>query len=157
MKTELLLDLFVHGDPTAQPRQRHAIRKGKGGKQFIQNYTPKDAKVQDWKAMVGYAAAPHLPQIPHAEPLRVSITWYFRRPKKHFIANNPDRPLKSLAPRFMVSKPDRDNLDKAVLDTMTDIGFWHDDAQVAGGELLKLYANPGEHLGAQIKVERYLV
>lgn len=42
---------------------------------------------------------------------------------------------------FPTMKPDRDNMDKLVLDAITDTGrIWKDDAQVIGGRIWKVYA-----------------
>lgn len=40
---------------------------------------------------------------------------------------------------FKITRPDLDNTAKLILDVMTDLGFWNDDAQIASLELTKLY------------------
>jgi len=50
------------------------------------------------------------------------------------------------------TKPDRNNLEKAVEDALTGI-LWRDDCQVCQGPVSKRYARPGEACGAHVTVE----
>ena len=50
-------------------------------------------------------------------------------------------------------KPDRDNLDKVVLDALTGL-LWRDDCQVSDGRLTKMYATGNEEPHVEINVER---
>jgi Holliday junction resolvase RusA-like endonuclease len=59
---------------------------------------------------------------------------YFPRPKSHYGTGRNAGKLKATAPTHNDGKPDRDNLDKAILDAMTGIGFMRDDKQVVAGE-----------------------
>ena len=54
-----------------------------------------------------------------------------------------DPPERPLHPIFHVVRPDRDNLDKIVLDTLIKAAIVADDAQVCAGQPLKLYCTPG--------------
>lgn len=51
------------------------------------------------------------------------------------------------------SKPDLDNLAKAVLDVLTQLGVWRDDAQVVSGSWEKLYHAVGGRSGCHVVVE----
>ena len=51
------------------------------------------------------------------------------------------------------AKPDRDNSDKAVLDILTTIGMWRDDALVYDGRITKFYATKTEAPGCYITIE----
>ena len=51
---------------------------------------------------------------------------------------------------YKTTKPDTDNALKLFKDAMTDLGFWHDDAQVASEITEKFYANI---TGIFVKVE----
>lgn len=52
----------------------------------------------------------------------------------------------------MTAKPDADNLIKAVMDAMTDDGWWHDDALVCALVVTKSYAAKEQPTGAAIRV-----
>lgn len=86
----------------------------------------------------------HRPTSPITGPVNASLCFYFPRPKYHF---KKDGQLKPEAPIRHIVKPDRDNLDKAVLDCLTKCGFWIDDCQVCDGEVKKVY---GEVPGVRI-------
>lgn len=117
------VDSFVFralGEPKGQPRPRAFSR---GGKASV--YDPGTA--EGWKSCVAMACK-DLANRKLAGALRVALTFYMPRPKSHFKANGQ---LKPTAPVFVhTKKPDIDNLEKAVLDAMTQIGVWGDDDQV---------------------------
>ena len=142
---------FVAGDPKAQPRQRHRVIQ-KSGRAFAANYTPGDAPVRTWKDLVALEAEKHLPVSPLTGPLRVSINFLFQRPKSHYRTGRYSQDLKDSAPMFHVSKPDRDNAEKAILDILTQIGFWRDDSQIVAGEVCKYYSPRGRS-GALVTIE----
>lgn len=79
-------------------------------------------------------------------PVYVQINWFMPRPKSHHTSKGA---LKASAPRWHECKPDADNLEKAVLDALTDLGLWRDDSQVCHVSKSKIY---GEHPGALIIV-----
>jgi Holliday junction resolvase RusA-like endonuclease len=80
----------------------------------------------------------------------VDLTFYFPRPKGHLRSNGE---LKPSAPRWHTAKPDRDNADKAILDTLTNLGIWHDDKQVCDGRIRKQYANSNQRPGCLIQIQ----
>jgi crossover junction endodeoxyribonuclease RusA len=134
--------LRVVGLPRPQPRPR----LGRGEHAF--NPPGADA----WKARIGLAIRRHVPLKPLSGPVLVDITFVFPRPLSHFKAGEPERGLRPDAPFWHTSPPDRDNLDKAVLDALTRSRLWGDDAQVAQGSIRKRYADPGEAAGAFITI-----
>lgn len=117
----------VFGTPKAQPRVK-AMRAGA----FVRMYTPGSAN--DWKQAIAAAALLHRPETPITGPVSVNSTFYFTRPKRLMRKIDPDGEIPH------TTKPDRDNLDKAVLDALTGLGFWRDDCQVWDGSPRKLYA-----------------
>lgn len=127
------------GLPKAQPRAKATMRGKHAGV-----YDPGTS--DGWKAIVALAARPHRPVEPISGPVRVTIDLFFPRPKRLMRKSDPDYPIAH------TSKPDRDNCEKAILDALTQDGWWHDDAQVCGGEVCKWYVSKGGRPGVQIEV-----
>lgn len=136
----------VTGEPKAQPRPKAFARKFGNGAIMARVYTPGTA--EEWKSQIAVAARDFVPMPPLQGPLRVDIEFRFSRPKAHFLT----RGLRDNAPTYHFSRPDRDNLEKAVLDALTTIGMWDDDAQVCCGEIVKRYCNDGELAGARVAI-----
>ena len=128
------LSFFAAGDPKAQPRVKATSFGG-----FARVYNPRTA--DDWKMIVRNEARRAWDASSSCEPwegpLCVDLTFHMVRPKGHY---NSKGQLKLSAPIWHTVKPDRDNLDKAILDTLTNLGIWHDDKQVCDGRIKKIYA-----------------
>jgi Holliday junction resolvase RusA-like endonuclease len=153
-----MIIIEVIGDPKPQPRARSFILRGRGGKPIVgKNGQPilrvhEAGTAEAWKQAIALAASPQVPMPPMDGPIRLDIEFRFARPKQHF---NSRGLLKPKAPHWHTAhRGDRDNLDKAVLDTLTSIGMWRDDSQVCDGRISKRYANPGEAHGAAITLEQ---
>lgn len=131
----------VFGIPKAQPRVRAFARK-MGDKYVARVYDAGTAEA--WKSLVVEAARPHRPETPLEGPLLVAITFYLKRPKRLCRKKDPNGALPA------ISKPDIDNTVKAVLDALTQDGWWRDDAQVCELRATKLYhakdGVPGAHI-----------
>lgn len=140
-----MITFFVAGEPKAQPRPR-ATGRHRGV------YNPTTAN--EWKTQVKAEAQNHKPMVPFLVPVRVGLTFFFARPNGHFSHSKGVVTLRPDAPFFHAIKPDCDNLEKAVLDALTDLGgFWPDDASVAWISTRKLYAGQGEATGCQIQIK----
>lgn len=137
----MTIRFFVVGDPKGQPRIK-AARRGR----FIHVYTPKSA--DDWKAAVILRARQAV-QTVLTGPVQVDLRFLMDRPKSH--SNKAG--LKPDAPRWFTGKPDRDNLDKAVLDALTTAGVWRDDAQVCAGSIEKLYCMSDQVPGVFVTIK----
>jgi len=124
------IQFIAFGDPKGQPRPRAFSRGG-----ITRMYDPGTA--EGWKGQIAAAAMPHKPAAQLEGPLHVTLLFRFARPKSHWSKKG----LKPTAPEYHTSKPDADNLAKAVLDCITQLGFWRDDAQVAALDVRKKYAN----------------
>lgn len=76
---------------------------------------------------------PHKPKTPSEAPIRLFIVLRFdkKSPKK-------------LWGTYKTSRPDVDNFCKALIDQMSQVGFWNDDAQVADLHIIKRYAAEAE-------------
>lgn len=143
MSESVSISFFVQGVPKGQPRAR-ACKRGK----HAGVYDPGTAN--DWKLQVQICGKAFIPATPLQGPLRVDLTFYFPRPKGHYRSGKHSHELRPDAPTYHISKPDRDNSDKAVMDQMTTMRFWEDDSQACDGRIQKLYAN--EAPGCQITV-----
>jgi len=123
------LKFFAVGLPKAQPRAR-----ARACGRFAQVYNPKTA--DDWKTIVRNECQNAWDGVQWQGPLKVNILFVLKRPKSHFRAGGQ---LKPTAPLWHTAKPDRDNLDKSVLDALTNLGVWGDDKQVCDGRIQKRY------------------
>jgi len=106
--------------PKAQPRARASVTKS--GK--VRAYDPGTA--EGWKSLVALAARDHLPESPIDGPLGINLNFLMPRPGGK--CRKRPHPEDDRLPHD--KKPDLDNLTKAVLDVLTQIGFWRDDSQI---------------------------
>ena len=125
--------VWVPGVPKGQPRPRAFSHNGKA-----RMYDPGTA--EGWKAAIAAEVQPHLPPEPFGGPVAVSLRLVMPRPKTHYRKAG----LKPEAPAWHASKPDIDNIVKAVCDALTTIGLWCDDAQVCRLTASRIYGDkPG--------------
>lgn len=129
----------VSGDPKGQPRHRSGTFDGKAR-------TYPAGSAEGWKVMIVIAARDHLPAEPISGPVRIDEEFYFRRPKRLQKKTSPAGYIPH------ISKPDRDNLDKAVLDCLKQIGFIRDDCYVSDGTIRKRYTRIDSGPGALIEI-----
>ena len=129
---KVMYHLFVDGIPKAQPRPRMTA-KGHA-------YNPHSADA--WKEEIKATFRPVLrPTI--TGPVRLQASFFLPKPKS----------MKNAGNIAHAKKPDTDNLLKAVMDSLTAVGVWVDDAQVYRIETGKYYAL--KKPGAQIIVETF--
>lgn len=128
------IEFHVDGLPKGQPRPRAFYREGLG----TRCYDPGTA--EGWKSEIAMACKSHIPVIPIDGPVFLDLHFTLPRPKGHF---NSKGVLKPNAPSRVTKKPDLDNMEKAVMDCLTRLRFWHDDAQVADKHTAKFYGHPG--------------
>jgi Holliday junction resolvase RusA-like endonuclease len=109
-------------------------------------YTPGSASA--WKERIHWEAKKTCPcPVGDKEtPVRVDIEFYLKRPKR--LCRKKDPPHRIYATR----KPDRDNLDKAVLDSLVGAGVLLDDNQVVSGLIEKFYHPIGEGPSVLIRI-----
>ena len=84
-------------------------------------------------------------------PVEVLLDFYIERPKSHYNGSGTLRKGYTLA---HISKPDTDKLVRAVLDSCTDAGVWHDDAQVVRLTASKNYATKANLPGVRVEVRK---
>lgn len=128
----MAINLTIFGEPKAQQRHRHGKLPGN----HTISYDPSKADKHNFYWIVKSNA----PKQPFDCPIRVDISFYFGRPKSHYGTGKNATVLKPNAPWWHTCKPDRDNLDKFVLDAMTKL-YWRDDSMVCAGTILKQYCS----------------
>ena len=146
----MIIRVFVPGTPKPQPRVRHSTHVTASGKRFSAIYTPDSAEA--WKAAVATFCADAV--LAHAKyikgrPLEVNLMFLLPRPKGHYDRHGN---LKASAPRWHLVKPDKDNLEKAILDSLTMVGMFDDDAVVVQGTTIKRWVKPDERPGCHIHI-----
>lgn len=136
------VQLFVIGEPKGQPRPRAFARNG-----IVRMYDP--ATAEGWKAAIAdewrRSASAHEKT---TQPVCLTLAFYMPRPKSHFTTKGL---LKPSAPKYFAKKPDADNLAKAVMDALTQLGVWQDDDQVVILKVSKQYADGGR-TGCEIQL-----
>ena len=141
---DLLAEFFVSGEPKAQPR----VRLQKSG----HAYTPDSAK--GFKERVHWEAKKHWPlnvAQTSSTPFRVDVDFFLKRPKRLFRKADPYGPV------YAPKKPDKDNLEKVVLDALVGANMFLDDAQVVSGLVQKFYheKDGSRGPGALIRISRW--
>lgn len=99
---------------------------------------PTNEATLDWIADVRAAALTHFAARPSAKAFRLTLTYYFVRPKKHYRTGKHSGELRADAPVYHVQTPDLDKLDRAVFDALTHI-VYVDDCQVVRGSHAKYW------------------
>ena len=137
-----MISFFVPGQPKGQPRPRAFARRF-GATWTARVYDPGTA--EGWKSAIAIAAKEHI-QNPHAGPLLVTLEFFLQRPKAHFLRGV----LRENSPHHHTGKPDVDNLAKAVLDALTTIVAWSDDAIISELHVRKRYADEIGNCGCRV-------
>ena len=121
---------------THNAKELHAYMKG--GKPCATLHDSNELK--QVRAKFHAYLAPHAPEkpVPAGKPVRLLVKWLFPTDGHH---SNGE---------WRTSKPDTDNLEKALKDEMTRLHFWHDDAQVCSEIIEKFWADP---CGVFVQVE----
>lgn len=100
----------------------------KNGKPIVYN----SEEVKKVKSLLLGHLSKHIPDKPLKGSVHLRVVWGY--PIK---GNHHDGELKT-------SKPDIDNIQKLLMDCMTELGFWKDDSQVCILEAVKVWARiPG--------------
>lgn len=128
-----MITFFAQGTPKGQPRPKAFARKF-GQTWSARVYDPHTA--EGWKSQIAIAAKPFLPVQPIESALLVELTFVMPRPKGHFTKKG----LRPTAPVYHTGRGDLDNMEKAFLDAMTQVGMWKDDGQVCKMCSEKIYA-----------------
>lgn len=138
-----MISVFVPGLPVAQPRQRQRVVFS-GGKAIATNYTPKKDPVNAFKATIKLVVSQRL-ETPMAGAVRLRMDFFFPRPASLTKKKKPNPLLRK------TTKPDWDNLGKAVSDALNGIA-WVDDAQISEVLLTKYICGDDEKPGVYIEI-----
>ena len=109
------MEFDIRFDPprsTAQEKQ-YAVRNGR-----VVVYETANAKAA--KQLLRLVLAPYTPRNPLTGAVALYVTWRFPYKGKTHVDGE-----------YKTTRPDTDNLNKALKDVMTDLGYWKDDALVA--------------------------
>jgi Holliday junction resolvase RusA-like endonuclease len=131
------IEFFVEGDPKPQPRPRAFARRV--GNTF-QARVYDAGTAENWKSRIADAAKDFRPDEPIREPISVRLEFWFARPKSHYRTGKHAGELKPDAPIWHTAPRDIDNLWKAVIDCLTQIGFFADDGLIAHSIVAKMYS-----------------
>lgn len=168
------IEIIVEGEPIGQPRQDGMVFWPKGSKRpTVRMYTPDvrekigtnavtgkaiygPDKLQPWKDRIALACFQRVSEPIHA-PMRISIDAFFPRcayhAKKRFAK---DHIFQGQIPTTAIphtAKPDKDNVEKAILDALKQAKVYTDDSLVFAGPTQKWYCSVGYDPGVRIVIE----
>ena len=140
------IEFIVHGKPVPKGSKRGFV-VGKRVAIADDNSEP----LQQWYGAVTSAAAEAMgDNLLWCGPVRLSVVFYFKRPKGHFGTGKNADTLKPSAPERHTKKPDLDKLLRTIQDALTST-VYRDDSQVCEyGVLTKQYGTPER---AEIMIE----
>lgn len=91
----------------------------------------------EWKTIVRNEAKAVWDGVQFSGPVGLSLWFAFPRPANH----SGKKGMKEWAPSKHSGRPDADNLAKAVMDALTNLGVWKDDSQVSSLSVCKRYSD----------------
>lgn len=143
LETQDVMQIFIRGSARAQTRARH-VQKGN----TVVTYSSATKGLKKWRADL-IAQLKIAKRDLGLDPLEgaLCVDMVFLMAIKQ----------KSRWGQICYTKPDKDNLEKAVLDCMEKAGlFAVSDSQVGVGQQMKVWCAPGDE-GAEIKLKRVRV
>ena len=122
----MVINIRLDGNPSSVTQQQRGETIING---HIHHYVKKN--VREAKDALRWQFKPYVPKEPLGGPISLKIEWRFelKRCKRRF---------------WKVTRPDLDNLEKGLLDVLTDMNFWNDDAQVCIKQTCKKEVPVGE-------------
>jgi Holliday junction resolvase RusA-like endonuclease len=133
------ITILIPGQPIGKGRPRF----GKG-----RTYTP--AKTETWTTRAVRIIRERVKERAIASAVIVDWVAVFDRPKRMIAKKWPNRR------ELHTVKPDRDNVDKAILDALVKAGVLKDDCKVTDGHLCKRYADKVESAHVLITIKHII-
>ena len=129
----MMISFFMPMIPPTVTKQEHRIGYSKKNEKAYFYDSP---EIADARQKLEANLAKHVPSEPvENTPIRLMVKWLFPIKGKH---KNGE---------YKTSRPDTDNLQKMLKDSMTRLGFWKDDALVASEIVEKFWADiPGIYI-----------
>ena len=122
------IHLTIYGKPR-QKGSKVAFTNKHTGKAMLADMNP---KARDWQAAVSAVAGEEYQGPLLRGPVRVSATFCFARPKKHYRTGKHASELRPDAPFYHINTPDTDKIVRTLCDGLSGIVF-ADDKQVQLG------------------------
>lgn len=140
MSDEPLVSILLAGPPRGKGRPRFRVVKPRGKPEFVHVYT--DSETLAYESDLAAAgreamAAASLVSDPFDGPLTVFVEAFFPIPESWSIKK---KMAAAAGEVFHMSKPDGDNVFKAVGDSLNKI-CWLDDSQIVMSQIVKLYSD----------------
>lgn len=144
------LQFFIPGAPVAKQRPRAKIIVPKGGKPFPQFYTPKETA--DWEETVGQHSlvALRTAEVEGVRDFTLPIKGCRIIASLRFNILKPKSYPKSVT--HHVTKPDVDNLGKAILDGLVHGQVLGDDNCITDLSIMKRYADIEHPVGVEVEL-----
>ena len=135
----MTIDFVIPGEPIRATAQQKGERVVNGR---VLHYTK--SKVKAAREMYKYAT---LLALPHGfQPFDK------KTPVSLFVAFNFGTDVKKQVLKAKTTRPDLDNMEKALIDGLTDAGIWADDSQIADKHTTKHWVSR-EHACTHIRIE----
>lgn len=138
------MEFFLPMIPPTVTHQDKDLRAWVGKDGRVRTVLHDSERLKDAKAKFRAHLAKYRPEKPIAPrvPVRLLVKWLFPAGDKHRDGE------------WMTDKPDTENLNKALVDCMTALDFWADDAQVVSEIIEKFWANtPGIYIRVEVLKE----
>lgn len=125
------INYTVVGIPKPQARPKVFHRTLKNGKNFVSTYSPKT----DWFHLVYTESLKIKNSLKNrlSGALELNLTFCMPIPKSISKKKRADL-------HYVTKKPDVDNLAKAVMDAINNVGIWEDDSQISVLRVSKIYS-----------------
>jgi Holliday junction resolvase RusA-like endonuclease len=130
--------IFIPGEPVAQPRPKVSTRGG-----FARAYVDAKHPIHEYKLAIKLTYTAAGGEVLEG-PVSIRIVCWFDRPKGHSKKRRQQ-------PEPKTTKPDLDNVGKAILDALNKIAY-NDDGQVYRLTVEKWYVGPEDQVGTIIEV-----